>query len=83
MAGDLYQFTCLAQGLSSAPRLFTKLMKPAFSLLGELGHISSGYLDDSFLLGYSPEECQANIDDTLTLYHDLGFLPLEVNQSPY
>ena len=76
--GNLYQFTCLAQGLSSAPRLFTKLMKPVFSFLRELGHISSGYLDDSFLLGYSPEECQANIDDTLTLYHDLGFLPHEV-----
>lgn len=41
-------------------------------------HISCGYLDDSFLLGYSPEECQANIDNTLTLYHDLGFLPHEV-----
>ena len=76
--GTLYQFTCLAQGLSSAPRLFTKLMKPVFSYLRELGHISSGYLDDSFLLGYSPDECQANIDDTLTLYRDLGFLPHEV-----
>ena len=31
-----------------------------------------------FLLGYSPEECQANIDDTLSLYQDLGFLPHEV-----
>ena len=76
--GNLYQFTCLAQGLSSAPRLFTKLMKPVFSFLRELGHLSSGYLDDSFLLGYSPEECQANIDDTLSLYQDLGFLPHEV-----
>ena len=76
--GNLYQFTCLAQGLSSAPRLFTKLMKPVFSSLRELGHISSGYLDDSFLFGYSFEECQANIDDTLNLYHDLGFLPHEV-----
>ena len=76
--GNLYQFTCLAQGLSSAPRLFTKLMKPVFSFLRELGHFSSGYLDDSFLLGYSIDECQANIYDTLTLYHELGFLPHEV-----
>ena len=76
--GNLYQFTCLAQGLSSAPHLFTKLMKPVFSFLRELGHLSSGYLDDSFLLGYSREECQANIDDTLTLYYDLGFLPHKV-----
>lgn len=53
-------------------------MKPVFLFLRDLGHISSGYLDDSFLLGYSPEECQANTDDTLTQYHDLGFLPREV-----
>ena len=33
--GVLYQFTCLAQGLSSAPRLFTKLMKPVFSYQGK------------------------------------------------
>lgn len=70
--GNMYQFTCLAQGLSSAPRLFTRLMKPVFSFLRELGHISSGYLYASFLLGYSPEDCRANTDDTLTLYHDLG-----------
>ena len=36
---NLYQFTCLAQGLSSAPCLSTKLMKPVFSFLRELGHI--------------------------------------------
>ena len=76
--GNLYQFTCWAQGPSSALGLFTKLMKPVFSFLSELGHISSGYLDDSFLTGYYPEECQANIDDTLILYHDLGFFPHEV-----
>ena len=76
--GNIYQFTCLAQGLSSAPRFFNKLMKPVFSFPRELGHISRGYLDDFFCLGYSPEECQANIDDTLTLNHNLGFLPYEV-----
>ena len=48
-------------------------MKSVLSLLRELGHISGGYLDDCFLLGYSPEECQDNNDDTLTLYHDLDF----------
>lgn len=76
--GTLYPLTCSAQGLSSAPRLFTRLMKPVFSYLRELGHISSGYLDDSFLLGYSSDECQDNIDDTLSLYQELGFLPHEV-----
>ena len=66
--------------LSSASRLFTQLMKPVFSFLRELGHISSSYLYDSFLLGYSPEDCQANIDDTLTLYHDLSSCLMKLNQ---
>ena len=46
--GTLYKFTCLAQGLSSAPRLFTKIMTSVVSQLREKGHILSGSLDDSF-----------------------------------
>ena len=65
------------------PRIFidptTKLMKPVFSHLrgggggGEV-HISSGYIDDSFLVGYSILECQLNVDDTLQCFNELGFL---------
>ena len=73
--GQLYQFTCLAQGLSSAPRLFTKLMKPVYSKLRAMGHISSGYIDDSFLVGYSYAECETNVNDTLKCFQELGFLP--------
>ena len=29
--GELFQFTCLPNGLASAPRLFTKLLKPVYS----------------------------------------------------
>lgn len=38
-----YQFTYLAQGLSSAPWLFTKVMKQVFAYLREKGHLCSGY----------------------------------------
>ena len=31
--GTLYQFTCMPNGLTSAPRIFTKTMKVVFSLL--------------------------------------------------
>lgn len=31
--GKSYQYTCLPNGISSAPRLFTKLMKPVYSKL--------------------------------------------------
>jgi len=75
----LNQFTCLAQGLACAPRLFTKVMKPVFATLRGKGHLSSGYLhvDDSFLVGYSYDECQSNINDTLKFLKDLGFCPNE------
>ena len=49
-------------------------MKPVFSHLRGKGHISSGYIDDSFLVGYSNSECQLNVDDTLQCFHELGFL---------
>lgn len=31
--GQLYQFTCLPNGLTSAPRIFTKILKPVLSSL--------------------------------------------------
>jgi hypothetical protein len=52
-------------------------MKPVFATLRERGHISSGYLDDSLLVGYSYGECQSNIVDTTTLLKNLGLYPHE------
>lgn len=45
--GKLFQFTCLPNGLSCAPRIFTKLLKPIFMNLRKQGFISAYYLDDS------------------------------------
>ena len=73
----MYQYTCLPQGLACAPRLFTKLMKPVFASLRERGHLSSGYLDDSLLVGYSYTECKSNIVDTTNLLTNLGLYPHE------
>ena len=73
--GRLYQFTCLAQGLSCAPRVFTKLRKPAYSHLRLKGHVSSGNLDGSFLEGDLYDACLSNVQDTITLLRGLGFCP--------
>ena len=70
----LYQFTCLPNGLASAPRIFTKLMKPVYSHLRLKGHISSPYLDDSFLVADTYQDCVTNVQDTLSLLKSLGFV---------
>ena len=75
--GTLYKFTCLPQGLASAPRLFTKIMKPIYCHLRGMGHISSGYLDDSFLQGETYQECLSNIHETNTTLENAGFSPHE------
>ena len=71
--GILYKFTCMPNGLGSAPRNFTLLLKPVFSFLRQRGHMSSGYLDDFFLTGDTRLQCLNNIKDTLSILKELGF----------
>lgn len=42
--GQLYQCTCLPNGLSSCPRKFTMLLKPVYTVSRQQGHVSSGML---------------------------------------
>lgn len=70
----LYQYVCLPNGLSSAPRMFTKLLKPVFKLLREKGFLSSSYIDDVYLQGDTFEECHENARNTVKLLRDLGFV---------
>ena len=64
----------MPNGLSSAPRCFTKLLKPVYSTLRQYGHINVGYIDDSYLQGSDTTECLLNISDTQTLFTRLGFV---------
>lgn len=49
--GKLYQYTCMANGLGCAPRVFTKLLKPVCATLYTLGYLRLCYIDDSYLRG--------------------------------
>ena len=69
-----FQYSCLPNGLTSAPRLFTKLMKPVFATLRQYGYKNAGYIDNSLLIGDTEEECESNIKDTDTLLKWLGFV---------
>ena len=70
---QFYKFITLPNGLSFAPRILSKLMKTVYSTLRTRGLVSSGYLDDSFLLGDSFGQRQTNVNNTYTLFGDLGF----------
>ena len=72
--GKVFQFTCLPNGLSSAPRLFTKITKPLFSHLTLMGHLNSPYIDDVLVLGETKEECRENVKATINLSLQLGFV---------
>ena len=71
--GTRYQYTCLPNELSSAPRIFTKLMKPVYALLHSQGYLNLGYIDDSYLQGDTYEECSQNITATGTMFGKSGF----------
>jgi len=71
--GILYEFNCLPFGLSTAPRIFTKLMKPVFHYLRNTGLSSVNYLDDFLLLGVSYSDCCNNVLKTRNLFESLGF----------
>ena len=70
---QVYMFTCLPFGLSSAPFLFTKTLRPIFSKFHELGHEGFGYIDDSFIISESFEKCQEAVNDLTNLFKELGF----------
>ena len=72
--GQCWQFKALPNGLSTAPRLFTKLLKPVFSKLRQAGHIVVGYLDDTILIAENEEKLIAAVKATTDILAQLGFI---------
>lgn len=70
---QLYEFNCLPFGLSVAPYIFTRVMKPVIKELRSRGWQSVIYLDDILLMGDSVSICKGNIADTTSLLQSLGF----------
>ena len=65
--GTLYEFTCLPNGLASAPRVFTKLMKPVFSSFRAHGIFLVAYIDDIILIADTEEELPFALTKTVTI----------------
>lgn len=61
-------------GISCAPRILTKIMKPVFAVLHQMGFQSTSYIDDSLLVGDSKDECISNVTETVSLMEKLGVI---------
>ena len=72
--GKLYKYVCFPNGLAFCPRKFTKLLKPVYSHLRQLGHLSASHIDDSYLQGDDYDDCERNIWDIVKLFDSLGFI---------
>lgn len=71
---ELYEFNVLPFGLSTAPYIFTKIMKPIVRILRSAALLSINYLDDYCLMGQTYEECLNNTKQTFKLLTSLGFI---------
>ncbi|XP_043468351.1 uncharacterized protein LOC122502395 [Leptopilina heterotoma] len=71
---EFYEFQCLPFGLSTAPFVFTKLLKPVAQKVRSSGILMVIYLDDILILAKSEDECRTNILKTRSLLESLGFL---------
>ena len=72
--GIPYQFNAMPNGYVDAMRIFGKILKPVFAYLREQGYVSVIYVDDTLLSGDSYQECLENVQATLKLLQDLGFV---------
>ena len=72
--GTLYQFTCLPFGLASAPRQFTRLMKPIVTELRKLGIRLLIYLDDIILFNQDPTQLVTDMNSLTHLLRNLGLV---------
>lgn len=69
-----YRFITLPFGLSTAPMIFTKLMRPILAYLRARGARVIMYIDDALIMGRSMDECMRHTRMFLDLVHRLGFL---------
>ena len=72
--GSMLEFGCLPFGLGTAPRVFTKLMKPVVGALRQRGIRLIIYLDDLLIMTESHDQALHHAASTLNLLEGLGFI---------
>lgn len=72
--GKFFQYVCLPFGLCSAPRVFTKMLKPVVAWLQAQGVRLVIYLDDFLLMAEAIPLLLKHLDLTVGILRFLGFL---------
>jgi Reverse transcriptase (RNA-dependent DNA polymerase) len=72
--GEAYQYRAIPFGVSPAPRLFTKLLRPVVGALRKRGIRCVVYLDDLLFMGRTKTEAEEAARAAILLLHELGFL---------
>ena len=69
-----YQFTCLPFGLSCAPWIFTKVIKPIAIFLPARGVRMIVYIDDILLMAATVAKAKSHLEALTSLLTGLGFI---------
>ncbi|KAM9975657.1 hypothetical protein ACTFIW_000774 [Dictyostelium discoideum] len=65
--GSHYRWKTMSFGLSTAPRIFTMLLRPVLLMLRDINVSVIAYLDDLLIFGSTKEECLSNLKKTMDL----------------
>jgi hypothetical protein len=71
---ELYTFVCLPFGLSSAPFVFTKILKPVYGSFRQQGIRCSYYIDDSIGMNKNRDMCESDAVCMIKTLETLGFV---------
>ena len=69
----LYQFCVLPFGISTAPRVFSKILKPVIALLRTRGMCLIIYLNDLLIAAGTYTDCLNHTKQVISLLESLGF----------
>ena len=72
--GESLKFTTLPFGLSTSPRVFTRVAGAVVAELRRRGVLLFAYLDDWLVLGDSLEQAEARVRATITLLQQTGWV---------
>ena len=72
--GKIYMYIVLPFGISSAPRKFTKLLKPILSFLRKQGIVILMYIDDGWTMALTYDLCFSQISYVMKSFTSFGFL---------